>query len=170
VCAAIADVVGSRPSVRVVFPVHPNPAVRGPVHRLLGAIPRVSLVDPLDYLTFVKMMAASRVILTDSGGVQEEAPVLGRPVLVLRDATERTEAIEAGVARLVGTNRDAIAAALSLLLDNQEAWARMARPVSPFGDGHAAARIVEIIVQQSEQIASYAHRDGNPRQLEASWR
>lgn len=170
VCAAIADVVVSRPSVRVVFPVHPNPAVREPVHRLLGSTPRVSLVDPLDYLTFIKVMAASRVILTDSGGVQEEAPVLGRPVLVLRDTTERGEAIEAGVARLVGTSRSAIAGELSALLDDDAAWTRMSKVMSPFGDGRAAQRIVEIIETEREQIAAFARRDGNPRQLEASWR
>lgn len=168
VCGAITDVIASRPAVRVVFPVHPNPAVREPVHRLLAAAPRVSLVEPLDYLEFVKMMSVSRVILTDSGGVQEEAPVLGVPVLVLRDTTERAEAIEAGVARLVGTRRGAIVDALSRLLDDEQAWQAMAKPVSPFGDGHAASRIVEIITTHRDDISGYAQAAGNPRQSQAS--
>jgi len=114
------------------------------------------------------MMAASHVILTDSGGVQEEAPVLARPLLVLRDTTERGEGIDAGVARLVGTTRGAIVHELSTLLDDHEAWARMSKAVSPFGDGRAAQRIVTIIEQQRTVICSYGRRDGNPRQLEAS--
>ena len=145
VCAALADVVSSRPHVRVVFPVHPNPAVRESVRGSLAGVERVDLIDPLDYLAFVKMMQASRVIVTDSGGVQEEAPVFGRPVLVLRETTERSEAIDAGVAQLVGTSRPVIAAALTRLLDDPQAWAAMARSTSPFGDGHAAERIVSII-------------------------
>jgi UDP-N-acetylglucosamine 2-epimerase (non-hydrolysing) len=168
VCAAIAEVARARPDVRVVFPVHPNPAVREPVYRWLGSVPHVSLVDPLDYLAFVKMMAASHVILTDSGGVQEEAPVLARPLLVLRDTTERGESIDAGVARLVGTTPSEIVKELSTLLDDHEAWARMSRAVSPFGDGRAAQRIVTIIDEQRRVICSYGRRDGNPRQREAS--
>lgn len=168
VCEAIAAVVESRPAVRVVFPVHPNPAVHERVHRLLAGVPRVHLVAPLDYLAFVKAMAMSRVILTDSGGVQEEAPVLGRPVLVLRETTERGEAISAGVARLVGTDREAILAALLPLIDDDAAWAEMSKAVSPFGDGFAAQRIVEIIHRQRAEITGYAYRDGNPQRTEPS--
>lgn len=168
VCQALAAVVQSRPRVRVVFPVHPNPAVHERVYRLLAGVPRVELVAPLDYLAFVKVMAMSRVILTDSGGVQEEAPVLGRPVLVLRDTTERAEAISAGVARLVGTDREAIIAAVLSLIDDDAAWAKMSKVVSPFGDGFAAERIVEIIDRHRAAILDYAQREGNPRRAETS--
>jgi len=145
VCAALADVVSTRPHARVVFPVHPNPAVRESVRASLHGVDRVELIDPLDYLAFVKMMIACKVIVTDSGGVQEEAPVLGKPVLVLREATERSEAIEAGVARLVGTSRAVITTELLRLLDDEAHWRSMAKPSSPFGDGKAASRIVSII-------------------------
>lgn len=145
VCAALADVVSARPQVRVVFPVHPNPSVREAVRASLGGVARVDLIDPLDYFGFVKMMQASRVIVTDSGGIQEEAPVLGKPVLVLRDTTERPEAVEAGVAQLVGTSRSVIASSLVRLLDDERAWASMAKASSPFGDGNAAGRIVSTI-------------------------
>lgn len=149
VCAALADVAAARPHVRIVLPVHPNPAVREPIRRALQAVSRVELVDPLDYLSFLKLMKASRVILTDSGGVQEEAPVLGRPVLVLRDNTERPEAVEAGVAKLVGTTRDVIVTELLKLLDDERAWSAMATPSSPFGDGHAADRIASILQERA---------------------
>ena len=158
VCAALADVVSARTNVRVVFPVHPNPVVREAVAKALGSVPRVDLIDALDYVAFLKLMKASRVILTDSGGIQEEAPVLGRPVLVLRDTTERTEALDAGVAQLVGTSRSAITASLLRLLDDERAWTAMARPSSPFGDGQAANRIVSIITSERERIARHARR------------
>jgi UDP-N-acetylglucosamine 2-epimerase (non-hydrolysing) len=167
VCAAIAAVVDARPDVRVAFPVHPNPAVHEPVHQLLAGVPRVELIAPLEYLAFIKLMAMSRVILTDSGGVQEEAPVLGRPVLVLREMTERAEAISAGVARLVGTDRDAIVSAVLPLIDDDAAWAAMSKVVSPFGDGFAAERIVESIGRHRAAILDYAGRVGNPRRGEA---
>lgn len=170
VCDAVADVVRCRPRVRVVFPVHPNPAVDERVRRLLGGVPRVELIAPLDYLTFIKVMAMSRVILTDSGGVQEEAPVLGRPVLVLRDTTERGEAISAGVARLVGTNRDAIVSAVLPLIDDDRAWTSMSKVVSPFGDGFAAQRIVDIIDRHRPAIRDYAQLTGNPRRTETNLR
>jgi len=163
VCRAIADVLASRPHVKVLFPVHPNPIVRESVGRWLGQVSGVHLVDPLSYLPFVKAMAMSRAILTDSGGVQEEAPVLGRPVLVLRDITERPEAVDAGVARLVGTDRRKIAAALSELLDSDEACAAMSKAVSPFGDGRASEYIARIIGEQHALITGYAQRPGNPR-------
>jgi UDP-N-acetylglucosamine 2-epimerase (non-hydrolysing) len=161
VCAALADVVSARPNVRVVFPVHPNPAVREAVRTRLAAVDRIDLIDPLDYLAFVKLMQLSRVIVTDSGGVQEEAPVLGRPVLVLRETTERNEAIEAGVAQLVGTSRHVVAAALLRLLDDSQAWHTMATPSSPFGDGRAAARIVSIINDERGRLGARA-RAGRP--------
>jgi UDP-N-acetylglucosamine 2-epimerase (non-hydrolysing) len=144
-CRALRTIAESRPDVHIVFPVHLNPAVRDDVHESLGGVPRVTLVEPLDYIQFVALMNASWLVLTDSGGVQEEAPALGRPVLVLRETTERPEAVECGVARLVGTNPDAIRRAVTTLLDDPSERDRMARAVSPFGDGHAAARIADVL-------------------------
>lgn len=149
VCAAIAKVVSTRPSTRVVFPVHPNPAVQEPVYRALGNIAQVTLLPPMDYVAFVKTMAASHFVMTDSGGVQEEAPAFGKPVLVLRENTERMEAVDAGVARLVGTSTNAIVNSMLTLLDDEAAWSEMSRAVSPFGDGHAADRIVSTMVNVS---------------------
>ena len=144
-CRAIREIVSRHPDVRVVFPMHLNPRVRRVVVDELADAARVSLVEPLDYLTFVAQMEASTLILTDSGGVQEEAPTLGKPVLVLRNTTERPEAVEAGTARLVGTDRSAIVAAATGLLTDDAAYAAMARASSPFGDGLAAVRIADAI-------------------------
>ncbi len=145
ICRAIRDIVEQHPDAEVLYPVHPNPNVRQPVYDILGGVDRVRLVEPLDYLEFVQVLDQCYIALTDSGGVQEEAPILGKPVLVMRDHTERQEAIDAGCARLVGTNRDLIVSQAGLLLDDDEEYGRMSRPVSPFGDGHAAPRIVEAI-------------------------
>lgn len=155
-CAALRQIVEARPEVRMILPVHLNPAVREIVHEHLGGVPRVSLVEPMDYFSFVATLEASWLVLTDSGGVQEEAPVLGCPVLVLRDTTERPEAIEHGVATLVGTKPAAIIAAAMELLEHPERRDRMAQPVSPFGDGHAAARI-------AGRIAALAHEPAASR-------
>jgi UDP-N-acetylglucosamine 2-epimerase (non-hydrolysing) len=144
-CRALRSIVEARADVRVVLPVHLNPAVRTVVHQSLGAVPRVDLIEPLDYLEFIALMDASWLVLTDSGGVQEEAPALGRPVLVLRDVTERPEAVECGAARLVGTDPEAIVRHTLALLDNEHERALMARPVSPFGDGRAARRIADAL-------------------------
>jgi len=144
-CRALKAIADAYPGVRIVIPVHPNPAVRQIVHEHLDHVPRVSLVEPLEYMDFIAMLDASWLVLTDSGGVQEEAPALGRPVLVLRETTERPEAVECGAARLVGTNPDAIVRAARELLDNPAERDRMARPVSPFGDGQASRRIADII-------------------------
>ena len=163
VCAAIAGISEQRPAVRFVFPVHPNPAVRDRVHAALANRPRIHLTEPLDYVVFVKTMAASHLVLTDSGGVQEEAPVLGRPVLVLRDSTERVEALDAGVARLVGTDQTAITAAVLQLLDDEQAWKRMSTVVSPFGDGRAADRVADAIDARRRVIREYGSLPGNPR-------
>jgi len=149
VCAAIREVVQARPDVRILFPVHPYPAVSEPIYAALADLATVALVEPLDYVTFVKALASSRVVVTDSGGVQEEAPVFGCPVLILRDATERVEAVEAGVAKLVGTSTRAIGTSLLALLDDEDEWTRMSKAISPFGDGHAAERIVSILTEQS---------------------
>jgi UDP-N-acetylglucosamine 2-epimerase len=145
-CGAIRRIVERHADVRVAFPVHLNPAVRECVMRVLQGIDRVSLLPPLDYLTFLALMDASWLVLTDSGGVQEEAPVLGKPVLVLRETTERPEAVESGVARLVGTRERAITDAADELLLDSSARDRMARAVSPFGDGQASRRIADVLV------------------------
>ncbi len=144
-CRALRRILEMRPDVRIVFPVHANPAVQRIVHEALGGAPRIDLIPAVDYLTFIKLMDASWFVLTDSGGVQEEAPVLGRPVLVLRETTERPEAVECGVARAVGTDPDAIVRHTIRLLDDPVEHAQMARAVSPFGDGHAARRIADIL-------------------------
>jgi UDP-N-acetylglucosamine 2-epimerase (non-hydrolysing) len=128
-----------------VYPVHLNPNVQEPVNRILGGVDAVHLVAPLDYLPFVRLMARADLILTDSGGIQEEAPSLGKPVLVLRDTTERPEAVEAGTVRLVGTDADAIVTQASQLLDDPDAHARMARAHNPYGDGKAAGRIAGLV-------------------------
>jgi UDP-N-acetylglucosamine 2-epimerase (non-hydrolysing) len=146
-CRALRQIADERSDVRIVLPVHLNPVVRDAAVRTLGRHPRIDLIEPADYLSFIALMDRSWIVLTDSGGVQEEAPVLGRPVLVLRDTTERPEAVDAGVARLVGTDRDAIVAAALELLDDRSARDRMARPVSPFGDGRASARIADVLAR-----------------------
>lgn len=145
-CEALRDICARYPDVEVALPLHKNPAVSAPIRAALSDLDQVVLLEPLDYVTFLRTLKASHLVLTDSGGVQEEAPVFGRPVLVLRDTTERPEAIEAGVAQLAGTGRQEIVRAASALLDDEAAYARMARATSPFGDGHAANRIVESLV------------------------
>ena len=146
ICAALAQL-AARPDVCLVYPVHPNPNVHGPVHAALSGLPNVSLLPPLDYLEFVRLMSQAYVILTDSGGIQEEAPALGVPVLVMRDVTERPEAVEAGTARLVGTSTEAIVAVAFQLLDDPAVHLAMERAINPFGDGHAAERIASVIVE-----------------------
>ena len=140
---AVADLADQFPQHRFVFPVHLNPQVRGPALSRLGGIGNVVLLDPLPYPEMVALMRACRLILTDSGGIQEEAPSFGKPVLVMRNTTERPEGIEAGVARLVGTDRAAISQAASRLLTDQQAYDAMAQAANPYGDGRAAERIVE---------------------------
>lgn len=146
VCTAMADVVKSRQDVRIVFPVHLNPKVREVVWPILGHLERVSLIDPLDYFQFVQLMKRAHFIITDSGGIQEEAPALGKPVLVIRDTTERPEAIEAGTSRLIGTRRQEVYHAVCRLLDDTDEYHRMKQAVNPFGDGHASERIVGAIL------------------------
>ena len=141
ICAALKSI-GERPNVQVLYPVHLNPNVRGPVFERLSSVANVALVDPLNYPEFVYLMTRSYLILTDSGGIQEEAPALRKPVLVMRDTSERLEAVEAGVARLVTTDPDRIVAVVDELLNSRAAYAAMATGASPFGDGHASRRIV----------------------------
>jgi UDP-N-acetylglucosamine 2-epimerase len=143
-CAAIADLVRAHP-IQVVYPVHLNPNVQEPVKAVLGGVDHVHLIEPLDYLPFVHLMQKSHVILTDSGGIQEEAPSLGKPVFVMRNVTERPEAVEAGTVRLVGTDRGRIFASVSAVLTDPAAYDRMSRAHNPYGDGQAAARIAAIL-------------------------
>jgi UDP-N-acetylglucosamine 2-epimerase (non-hydrolysing) len=149
ICRALAEI-GRRRDVQVVYPVHLNPNVQEPVHRLLSGLDNVFLIEPQDYLPFVYLMRQAHVILTDSGGVQEEAPSLGKPVLVMRDTTERPEAVDAGTVRLVGTDQDRIVAELNRLLDDADAYARMSEAHNPYGDGHACERIVKVVAGMAE--------------------
>ncbi len=146
VCSALRQIVESDSTIRIVFPVHPNPQVQEPVYQALKDVPNVYLLPPLDYFTLVAVMKRVYLILTDSGGIQEEAPGLGKPVLVMREVTERPEAVEAGVARLVGTNADLIVATVQRLLYDAEAYRIMSQGKNPFGDGHAAERIVAALL------------------------
>ena len=141
---AIADL-ADRPDVAVIFPVHPNPQVRPLMEQRLGNHPSVALIDPLDYPHFVRLMDMSELILTDSGGIQEEAPSLGKPVLVMRDTTERPEGVEAGTAILVATDRARIVGEAARLLDDAVAYQAMAQAHNPYGDGQAAARIAALV-------------------------
>lgn len=134
-----------RPDVQIAYPVHRNPNVRGPAYEILGAVPNVILLDPLPYMPFVDLMRRSYLIVTDSGGIQEEAPSLGKPVLVLREKTERPEAVEAGTVKLIGTSESAIQDAAAALLDNPECLSAMTRIHNPYGDGHASEAIVAAV-------------------------
>ena len=142
---ALRQVVQSYPDVQVVFPVHKNPAVRRVVDDELGGLDRVHLTEPMDYQPFANLIGRSYLVLSDSGGLQEEAPALGKPVLVLRDTTERPEAVDAGTVLLVGTGRETVAAAARKLLEDGAHYDRMANAVNPYGDGHASRRIVQAI-------------------------
>lgn len=142
---ALIDLVNEFPDVEVVFPVHKNPVVKDVAEEMLRGRERFHLIDPLDYEPFANLMNASYLVLTDSGGMQEEAPSLGKPVLVLRDTTERPEALQAGTVKLVGTNKDMIYKEARLLLTDAKEYQKMARAINPYGDGKAAVRIVDII-------------------------
>jgi len=147
ICAALRAIAERNEDVVVVYPVHLNPNVQRPVRELLGDQPRVILTEPLDYLPFVDLLRRAFLILTDSGGIQEEAPSLGVPALVMRETTERPEGIEAGVARLVGTRSEAISEAAQRLLDNPTAYRHMVAAENPYGDGHAAEKIARALEQ-----------------------
>ncbi|WP_219095339.1 non-hydrolyzing UDP-N-acetylglucosamine 2-epimerase [Pseudomonas sp. UMAB-40] len=145
ICQALVNTAKEFPDVEIVYPVHLNPNVREPVNRLLAGIKNIHLIEPLDYLPFVYLMDRSYVILSDSGGIQEEAPSLGKPVLVMRDTTERPEAVTAGTVKLVGTEIDVITSNLSRLLTNSDAYTQMSYAHNPYGDGKACARILETL-------------------------
>jgi UDP-N-acetylglucosamine 2-epimerase (non-hydrolysing) len=145
ICQALVDTASAHPDCQIVYPVHLNPKVQEPVNRILGKVSNIHLIAPLDYLPFVYLMNASYIILTDSGGVQEEAPSLGKPVLVMRDNTERPEAVSSGTVKLVGTNVEIIKAALSELLTDQVAYNKMSIAHNPYGDGKACERILQTL-------------------------
>lgn len=151
ICRALRSLAGTYPQVRFVYPVHLNPNVQEPVYRLLGKVENISLLPPLDYLPLVHLMKRATLLLTDSGGLQEEAPGLGVPVLVLRAVTERPEGVEAGTVRLVGTDTQRIVAETRRLLDDPQAHAEMAQAVNPYGDGHAAERIVHALLAYNQR-------------------
>lgn len=148
-CRAIKALTERYPEVDFVYPMHLNPNVRQPIHDVFGPdltdLGNMHFIEPLEYLSFVYLMEKSHIVLTDSGGIQEEAPGLGKPVLVMRDTTERPEAVTAGTVRLVGTDFDRITSAVSTLLDDPAAYARMSQAVNPYGDGHACERIVDAL-------------------------
>ena len=153
---ALCEVLRTHPGVEAIFPVHKNPKVRQIVNEELGHLPQVHLIEPLDYEPFANLMARVDIVLTDSGGIQEEAPALGKPVLVMRRETERPEAVAAGTAKLAGVEKDVIVSMASELLENPEAYARMAKAVNPYGDGHASARIADAILWH------FGLREGKP--------
>ena len=147
ICEALANIAKAHPDVQIVYPMHMNPNVREPVNRLLSTLNNVFLIEPQDYLPFVYLMNRCYLIITDSGGVQEEAPSLGKPVLVMRDTTERPEAIEAGTVKLVGTDVQRITSETILLLTDNEKYQTMAKSHNPYGDGFACARIVKELLK-----------------------
>ncbi len=144
ICRALARI-AQRPDVQIVYPVHPNPNVQDPVNRLLAGLSNVFLIAPLSYVPFVDLMRRAHLLITDSGGVQEEGPSLGKPILVMRDKTERPEAVAAGTVKLVGASEDRIVGEATALLDNPAAWEAMTRVHNPYGDGHASERIERLI-------------------------
>ncbi len=145
ICDALTEIARRYSDVRIVYPVHLNPNVQGIVHSRLGDIPNITLTGPVEYLTLVQIMQRSHLVLTDSGGLQEEAPAFGVPVLVMRKTTERPEAVEAGIARLVGTDADLIISTACRLLDDEHVYTQMAHATNPFGDGHASERVVRAL-------------------------
>lgn len=145
ICEALKDLAARFSNIHFVYPVHLNPNVQQPVKSILANLPNVHLVEPLDYEPFVYLLKHSHIVLTDSGGIQEEAPSLGKPVLVMRDVTERPEAVDAGTVILVGANRERIVANVSELLENDAIYKRMSRAHNPYGDGNACERIIEVL-------------------------
>ncbi|RYU46103.1 UDP-N-acetylglucosamine 2-epimerase (non-hydrolyzing) [Aliivibrio finisterrensis] len=152
ICEALVEIAQKHPDTQVLYPVHLNPNVREPVNRILKGVDNVHLIEPQDYLPFVYLMNQAHIILTDSGGIQEEAPSLGKPVLVMRDTTERPEAVEAGTVKLVGTNKQAIIDAVENLLTNQADYESMSRAHNPYGDGQACNRIIDSIKQHFSNL------------------
>lgn len=146
ICQALVAVARNHPEIDIVYPVHLNPNVREPVNRILSGVENIHLIEPLDYLPFVHLMSRAHIILTDSGGIQEEAPSLGKPVLVMRETTERPEAVAAGTVKLVGTAVDNIVNELERLLTDESAYRQMSFAHNPYGDGKACQRIVKALI------------------------
>ncbi|WP_404394875.1 non-hydrolyzing UDP-N-acetylglucosamine 2-epimerase [Stutzerimonas chloritidismutans] len=166
ICEALIDIAQQYPELDIVYPVHLNPNVREPVKRLLNGIGNIHLIEPLDYLPFVHLMSRAHIILTDSGGIQEEAPSLGKPVLVMRDTTERPEAVAAGTVKLVGTDRNCIVRELNRLLNDPESYRAMSIAHNPYGDGHACQRIVQALLGLNSAAAlddAIARQQSTPR-------
>lgn len=161
ICKALALIAERFPDVEIIYPVHLNPSVQEPVNRLLAGIGNIHLIEPLDYLPFVYLMNKAHIVLTDSGGVQEEAPSLGKPVLVMRDTTERPEAIDAGTVKLVGTDVDKIVAEITRLLTDKDEYERMSFAHNPYGDGAASQRIVEGLIAWSQRRALHKECDAS---------
>lgn len=151
ICEALKNIAMSNPDCDIVYPVHLNPNVQKPVNKLLSDISNVYLIKPLDYEAFIYLMSRSHIILTDSGGIQEEAPSLGKPVLVMRDTTERPEAIAAGTVKLVGTNKEGIIKEIQMLLDNKEEYLKMSKAHNPYGDGKACEGIIAFLEKTLKQ-------------------
>jgi UDP-N-acetylglucosamine 2-epimerase (non-hydrolysing) len=174
ICNAVLRLLDENPELTVAYPVHMSPRVRRVVHAALGHHPRVALTEPMDYLQFVNAIADADLILTDSGGIQEEAPSLGKPVLVMRETTERPEAIEAGVAVLVGTDEDKIYNEAHALLTDSDAYQRMARAVNPYGNGTASYQILDVIAEklgqgpEMSELLSRACADASTRRTRMS--
>lgn len=148
ICNALGDVVQRNPDVEIIYPVHMNPNVRQPVYHMINKYERIHLIEPMEYASFAHLMKRAYLVLTDSGGIQEEAPALGKPVLVMREQTERPEAVEAGTVRIVGIDDKKIVMETEKLLHEKDEYQKMAQAVSPYGDGHAAERIAKIILER----------------------
>ena len=146
ICLALKDIALQKPKLKIIYPVHLNPKVQEPVNRILNGISNIFLIEPLSYPNFIWLMNRAKIIITDSGGVQEEAPSLGKPVLVMRDTTERPEAVEAGTVILVGTDKEKIVNETLDLLNNQDRFEQMSTLHNPYGDGNACKRIIEYIL------------------------
>jgi len=146
ICEALAQTAKQHPNVQILYPMHLNPNVREPVNRILGDVKNVLLIEPQQYLPFIYLMSRSHIILTDSGGIQEEAPSLGKPVLVMRDTTERPEAVAAGTVKLVGTDVEKITSSITSLLNDEEAYKEMSFAHNPYGDGKACQRILDALI------------------------
>lgn len=151
ICRALRDICTAHSDTQIIYPVHLNPNVQEPVQRILSGVDNIHLIEPLDYLPFVYLMMRAHIILTDSGGIQEEAPSLGKPVLVMRDTTERPEAVEAGTVRLVGTNVGAITRGVERLLNDPSEYQTMSRAHNPYGDGNACARIIAQLLERNDR-------------------
>ena len=148
ICHALSILANENPNIQIIYPVHLNPNVREPVNRILSNLNNVHLIEPMEYLTFIKLMDLSYLILTDSGGIQEEAPSLGKPVLVMRDTTERPEAVEAGTVKLVGTNKNEIVKMVNLLLADSDLYMQMSKTYNPYGDGKASSIICNVLMKR----------------------